>query len=307
MTSTTDMAGHPDVAEISDLTEGLLPPARTEEVRQHLDGCELCTDVHASLEEIRGLLGALPDPPQMPADVAGRIDAALAAEALLDAAAPVTHVSRETSPRETSPRETSPREMSPAGDRPAGRPNASAGPGRKDRGRDRGRRRRTIVLGTVLTAAVLGAGSFFLQSLGGDGTTTAQGKPSSSAGTFSKSTLQSQVQDLLGARTNTPRGSQKPFGIESQPSGAGSTKTPYTTRIQPSVSVPTCVRSGINQSGDVIGAKQGTYEGKDAFLVVLPDASDASRVTAFIVDATCGSKASASPGKVLLTESLSRP
>ncbi|MGY4977839.1 anti-sigma factor family protein [Streptomyces sp. 900105755] len=302
MTSTTDTAGHPDVAEISDLTEGLLPPARTEEVREHLDGCDLCTDVHASLEEIRGLLGALPDPPQMPADVADRIDAALAAEALLDAATPVTHVSRETSPRETSARETS-----PAGDRPAGRPNGSSGPGRRNRGRDRGQRRRAIVLGTVLTAAVLGAGSFFLQSLGGDGTTTAQGKPTSSAGTFSKSTLQSQVQDLLGTRTNTQRGSQKPFGIESQPSGAGSTETPYTTRIQPSVPVPTCVRSGISQNGDVIGAKQGTYEGKDAFLVVLPDASDASRVTAFIVDATCDGKASASPGKVLLTESLTRP
>ncbi|MFK0152293.1 hypothetical protein ACIQVK_09470 [Streptomyces sp. NPDC090493] len=306
MTSTTDTTGHPDVAEISDLTEGLLPPARTEEVRQHLDGCELCTDVHASLEEIRGLLGALPDPPHMPADVAGRIDAALAAEALLDAAAPVAHVSRETSPRETSPR-TAPREMPPPGDRPAGRPSASAAPGRKDRGRDRGRRRRTIVLGTVLTAALLGAGSFFLQSLGDDGTTTAQGKPTSTAGTFSKGTLQSQVQDLLGTKTNTQRGSQKPFGIESQPSGAGSTETPYTTRIQPSVPVPTCVRSGISQTGDVIGAKQGTYEGKDAFLVVLPDPSDASRVTAFIVDATCDSKASTSPGKVLLTESLAHP
>ncbi|MER6533094.1 zf-HC2 domain-containing protein [Streptomyces sp900105755] len=302
MTSTTDTAGHPDVAEISDLTEGLLPPARTEEVRQHLDGCELCTDVHTSLEEIRGLLGALPDPPQMPVDVAGRIDAALAAEALLDVTASVAHVSRETSPPETSPRE-----MSPPGVRPAGRPNASAGPGRKDRGRDRGRRRRTIALGTVLTAAVLGAGSFFLHSLGDNGTTTAQGKPTSSAGTFSKGTLQSQVQDLLGTKANTRRGSQKPFGIESQPSGAGSTETPYTTRIQPSVPVPTCVRSGISQTGDVIGAKQGTYEGKDAFLVVLPDASDTSRVTAFIVDATCDGKASASPGKVLLTESLARP
>ena len=84
MTTTTDSAGHPDVAEISDLTEGLLSPARTSEVRRHLDGCELCADVHASLEEIRGLLGTLPGPPRMPADVAGRIDAALAAEALLD-------------------------------------------------------------------------------------------------------------------------------------------------------------------------------------------------------------------------------
>lgn len=54
MTSTTDMAGHPDVAEISDLTEGLLAPSRTADVRQHLDECELCADVFASLEEIRG-------------------------------------------------------------------------------------------------------------------------------------------------------------------------------------------------------------------------------------------------------------
>ncbi|MFF7473314.1 hypothetical protein [Streptomyces sp. NPDC008092] len=234
----------------------------------------------------------------MPADVADRIDAALAAEALLTATAAEAHVSRETSPRQASAKEG----------RPAGRPSASTRPGHKDRkARGHGRRRRTVVLGTVFTAAVLGAGSFFLQSLGGDGTTTAQSKPTSSAGTFSKSTLQSQVQDLLGTKKNTQRGSQKPFGIESQPSEAGSTETPYTTRISPSVSVPTCVRTGISQTGDVIGAKEGTYEGKDAFLVVLPDASDASRVTAFIVDATCAGKASASPGKILLTESLTRP
>ncbi|MFD8813592.1 anti-sigma factor family protein [Streptomyces sp. NPDC059627] len=299
MTSTTDTTGHPDVAEISDLTEDLLPPARTAEVRRHLEECELCADVHASLAEIRGLLGAVPSPTAMPADVAGRIDAALAAEALLNATAPAPHVSRETSPRQASVTE----------DRPAGRPGSSTGPGRKDRkDRGRGRRRRTVVLGTVFTAAVLGAGSFFLQSLGGNGTTTAQGKPTSAAGTFSKSTLQSQVKDLLGTKNTMQRGTQKPFGVESQPSSeTGSMKTPYTTRIQPSVSVPTCVRTGISQTGDVIGAKEGTYEGKHAFLVVLPDATDASRVTAFIVDATCDGKASASPGKVLLTESLARP
>ena len=68
MTSTTDTAEHPDVAEISDLTEGLLPPSRTADVRRHLDECELCADVHASLEEIRGLLGTLPGPPRMPDD-----------------------------------------------------------------------------------------------------------------------------------------------------------------------------------------------------------------------------------------------
>ncbi|WP_346657887.1 hypothetical protein [Streptomyces sp. 135] len=118
MSATTDSAGHPEVAEISDLTEGLLSPSRTSDVRRHLDGCALCADVYASLEEIRGMLGTLPGPPRMPVDVAGRIDAALAAEALLDATAPdgpstpaapelasaapartpAPHVSRETSP-----------------------------------------------------------------------------------------------------------------------------------------------------------------------------------------------------------------
>ncbi|MEI5098915.1 hypothetical protein RB200_09990 [Streptomyces sp. PmtG] len=84
MTTTTDSMEHPDVAEISDLTEGLLAPSRALDVRQHLDDCALCTDVYASLEEIRGMLGTLPGPSRMPTDVAERIDAALAAEALLD-------------------------------------------------------------------------------------------------------------------------------------------------------------------------------------------------------------------------------
>ncbi|MGW4905231.1 anti-sigma factor family protein [Streptomyces sp. NPDC004270] len=304
MTSTTDTTGHPDVAEISDLTEGLLPDARTAEVRQHLDECELCADVHASLEEIQGLLGALPEPSPMPADVAGRIDAALAAEALLNATAPETHVSRETSTL-----------ASPPVDRPAGRSSAATGPGRKDRGQDRGqahgkgrvRRRRTVVLGAVLTAAVLGAGSFFLQSLGGDGPTTAQGKPTNSAEAFSKGTLPTEVENLLGTKTGL-RGSNKPdLGIQGESTSPGSTNSPYTTRIQPSAPVPPCVRQGISQNDDVLGAKKGAYEGKDAFLVVLPDASDSTRVTVFIVDATCESRSSASPGEVLLTESLPRP
>ncbi|OON79265.1 anti-sigma factor family protein [Streptomyces tsukubensis] len=84
MTSATDTAGHPEVSEISDLSEGLLPPDRTADVRGHLTGCDLCTDVYASLEEIRELLGTLPGPHSMPADVAERIDAALTAEVRLD-------------------------------------------------------------------------------------------------------------------------------------------------------------------------------------------------------------------------------
>ncbi|MFD5642957.1 hypothetical protein ACFWIP_14515, partial [Streptomyces anulatus] len=80
MTSTADTAQHPEVSEISDLTEGLLSPSRATEVQQHIAGCGLCSEVRESLEEIRDLLGTMPTPEPMPEDIAARIDAALAAE-----------------------------------------------------------------------------------------------------------------------------------------------------------------------------------------------------------------------------------
>ncbi|MER5909789.1 hypothetical protein ABT124_04585 [Streptomyces sp. NPDC001982] len=311
MTSTTDTTGHPDVAEISDLTEDLLPPARTADVRRHLDECELCADVHASLEEIRGLLGTLPGPARMPADVVGRIDAALAAEALLSAATPQPAAAPDPACTSFAPSDEDTeayvsRETSTPPDRPAGRPPAATGPGRKDRRRDR--RRRTIVLGAVLTAAVLGAGSFFLQSLGDDD----KSHPTAQAGTsdtFSGSPIKNEVKDLLSTRPNSKRGSdsQKPrLGIESQTDTPGSTES-ANTLIQPSVRVPDCVRLGINRDADVLGAKKGTYDGKEAYLVLLPDASDSTRVTAYVVDTACVGQQSTSPGKVLLKQSFTRP
>ncbi|MFD7799862.1 anti-sigma factor family protein, partial [Streptomyces anulatus] len=80
VTSTADTAQHPEVSEISDLTEGLLSPSRAAEVQQHIAGCDLCSEVRDSLEEIRDLLGTMPTPEPMPEDIAARIDAALAAE-----------------------------------------------------------------------------------------------------------------------------------------------------------------------------------------------------------------------------------
>ncbi|MFG2121742.1 anti-sigma factor family protein [Streptomyces sp. NPDC048710] len=308
MTSSTDTAGHPDVAEISDLTEGLLPPDRTTEVRRHLDGCELCADVLASLEEIRGLLGTMPGPPRMPADVAGRIDAALAAEALLASTAPEALdapllVSEE--PARTGGRVS--RETSVPSDRPLGRPSGSTGPGRK--GRERGRRRRTVALGAVLTAAVLGAGSLVLQSLvSGSSDTTAHGRPTPAASAFSGDSVQSQVKDLLATKQGTERGSasQRPrSGIGSEQNSPGSTQS-ANTLIQTQPSVPDCVRKAIDSSDDVLGAKTGTYAGRNAYLVVMPDASNSTRVTAYVVDADCVHQGPSSAGKVLLRQSLPR-
>ncbi|MEU8971317.1 hypothetical protein AB0D11_18945 [Streptomyces monashensis] len=315
MTSTTDTAGHPDVEEISDLTEGLLPPDRSTDIRRHLNTCEPCADVHASLEEIRGLLGSVPDVEPMPADVAARIDAALAVEAFLAFSGDDTESSGDETGTGTSgdtidahvSRETSVATERPA-DRPAGRPQATTGPGRKKSGR--GRRRRTLVLGTVLTAAVLGAGTLVIQSLtSGGSTTTAHGTPSPSISSFSGASVQNQVHDLLAAKKP-----EQP-GYKSQHPRAGVTENQNTptgtesanTLLQTEVPIPDCVRRAIPRSDQALAAKTGSYSGKSAYLVVLPEPGDSTRVTAYVVDAACIRQQPGTAGIVLLKDSFTRP
>ncbi|WP_020130656.1 anti-sigma factor family protein [Streptomyces sp. 303MFCol5.2] len=302
MTSTKDTTGHPDVAEISDLTEGLLAPSRSTDVRRHLDTCELCADVHASLEEIRGLLGTLPGPPRMPDDVAHRIDAALAAEALLNATVPEnadTSPSADAVTTDTDALHVS-RETTTATDRPAGRAHAATGPGRKDR--KRGGRRRIAVLGAVLTVAALGLGSVLVSSLtdgGGAGTSTHQ---SSGPDTFSASGLEGQVTDLLAKAADSRDAHSLGIAGESDAASPGD----QSTKILRQPVVPACVQQGIGRSDTALAIEEGTYQGKDALLVVLPDTSDSTRIDAYVMDKTCVDHPGSSPAKVLLTNSYTR-
>ncbi|MFD9790872.1 anti-sigma factor [Streptomyces sp. NPDC059070] len=312
MTSTADMTQHPDVSEISDLHEGLLPPSRTADVRQHLDSCELCADVHASLSEIRDLLGTLPGPVRMPADIAGRIDAALAAEALLDATAPAgaavpvgagapvraaapddgAHVSRETSPG-------SPSAEAPASDRPTGHSRAATGPGRPRTPR----RRRRVVLGAVFGAAAIGMGALLVQGIhsgGGNHAVAEKGARTQQGAVFSTSSLPHQVQTLLAARPttesaktapsqNAPADKESGFGVKSGP-----------PKLE--VTVPPCVQAGTGRTSDApLAAETGEYQGTRAYLLVLPHATDSTQVQAYVVDASCETQAPNAKGKLLLT------
>ncbi|MFI7408264.1 anti-sigma factor family protein [Streptomyces sp. NPDC049627] len=305
MSSTTDTAGHPDVAEISDLTEGLLPPSRTADVRRHLDECELCADVHASLEEIRGLLGTLPGPARMPADVAGRIDAALAAEALLSATTPDNDErptlagARSVSDADDSAHVS--RETAAAAGRPAGHARSSTtGPGRKDR--KKAGRRKVAILGAAFTAAALGLGSVLLTSLmGGTGAGPSADGEHTTTDTFSAAKLEKQVHDLLVKNESSSGGSRTPdrsMGIK----GGPDTKSAQPLRD----TVPDCIRKGMGRSDAALAAEEGIYKGRDTLLVVLPDASDASRITAYLMDATCVKNPSPTPAKVLLKDSYPR-
>lgn len=313
MTSTTDTAEHPEVTELSDLTEGLLPPSRSADVRQHLDDCVLCADVYASLEEIRGMLGTLPGPPRMPAEIAGRIDAALAAEALLNATAPDPQATTARGSADASRSDIDEnsgvhvsRETSTRADRPTGHSRAATGPGRP--GRRRSVRRRSIVLGTVFTVAALGLGTLLAQSMGDSdsgGKPAAERSEDASVGTFAGDTVKNQVDNLLSENHNEGKSSKgrDDFGTSANPPGA-KTDGP---NIKVAVDVPGCITEGIGRSENPLAAKEGEYKGATAYLVVLPDASKTDRVTAYVVDASCVGKTPASPGDVLLKHSYPIP
>ncbi|MEV6563322.1 hypothetical protein [Streptomyces kronopolitis] len=312
MTSTTDTGehptgDHPEVSEISELTGGLLSPLRTAELRHHLDTCALCEDVYASLEEIRALLGTLPGPARMPADVAGRIDAALAAEALLDATTPAggVTVSRETVTAPiTVSRET--KDEPPgrgASTRPAGRPRGSSGPGRQSPGGRSSRARRwpRILLGTAAAAAVLSFGGLLLQNAADDGTQASAPhrgasteQSTAAAGELTAASLGPHVQQLLASK-----GSHKTPDI-------GARSTPDSPLRGTADTVPSCVRQGTGRPEAPLASSHTRYQGKDAYLVVLPDPSDPQRVSAYVIASSCVSATPPAPGKVLLTHSYQR-
>ncbi|MFI1394489.1 anti-sigma factor family protein [Streptomyces sp. NPDC020681] len=304
MTSTADMTQHPDVSEISDLTEGLLSPSRTADLQQHLDSCPLCADVRASLEEIRGLLGTLPGASRMPADIAERIDAALAAEALLDSTVPEesAHVSRETSPTAPQPETTS-------ADRPAGHARGATGPGR---GRH-ARKRRKVVLGTVFGAAAVGMSLLFFQQVKftGDNNTASQDQGASSradaaAQSLSASSLEGRVKALVAS---SPARDQTK--IEKGPSIEGQTRSAAPDKMEmTSQEVPPCIQKGTGRTDAPIAFERDSYEGENGpvavYLVVFPHTTDNKQVQAYVIDAACADTGSAPTGKLLLTDAYPR-
>ncbi|MGW6570685.1 anti-sigma factor family protein [Streptomyces sp. NPDC054945] len=310
MSGTTGTIRHPDVSEISDLTEGLLSPSRTAEIRRHLDDCALCADVRASLEEIRSLLGTLPGPARMPADIAGRIDAALAAEALLDSTQPrVQDVPADRPPR-TADRDVS-RGTPPATagryPRPAGHPTGPTGPGR------RRARRRIAVLTGLVAAAACAVGIFLFGDFSGTTTheTATSGQASDSAARpsaaasgedkYTAQGLQDSVRQLIaggqGAK-NVPEEQNNTLGLENTAPASGDKRG--------ATSVPACVQQATGRPDTPLAAERGSYQGTPVYLLVLPHPADSARVDAYLVDTACEQTGSDDPGKVLLTNTYAR-
>lgn len=311
--TTAGTGEHPEPDEISAFAEGLLTPERGAKVNEHLARCVLCAGVRDSLAEVRELLGTLPGPARMPDDVASRIDAALAAEALLGVREPHDMAMLESLAAERSTGTTaspgtavdSPepavsdgtrvsRETTPASVRPAGRPNGASGPGRDPRGA----RRRWRVFTAVAAVAALGLTGLLTQELGNGGDhPTVAGPRSAAAGTFSGVALSTKVHELLGGSSPQAR-SNAATGGENSPFA---TKTP---------AVPSCVLKATGHPGTApVAASRGQYESRPSYLVVLPDPADPrGRVDAYVVDAGCAAPGSASNavGTVLTRQTYDR-
>ena len=298
MTSLSDDRRHPEVEEISTLVEGALPPDRSAEVREHIASCELCADVLDSLESIRDLLGTLPGPSRMPSDIAGRIDAALAAEALLESAGPAS-VSRETrsAPDAVVSRETTASRRVP-GDRPPGHTGASRGPARRGR-----RRRRLMAIATACCAAALGIGGVVhsvssMEGSASDAGTAQQKRASEDLSAFAGGPLEERVHALLAQeKKSAPPKATPEFDVRSSPTSPLGAEA---------IAVPPCIQQATHRSETALAAQQGTFRGVESYLVVMPHATDTERVDAYVVDASCLRESTPRPGKVLLTRSYSR-
>ncbi|MBW1601760.1 hypothetical protein JJV70_06460 [Streptomyces sp. JJ66] len=314
--ATSGPDGHPEVEEISALDEGLLTSDRAGQLRHHLDVCPLCADVLSALEEMRGTLGTLPDMPRMPDDVAERIDAALAAQALMGSAAQagdpdVPHPG--TATPEARPPADQPAHVSRETRRPAGAPAAKTGPGRGTPStgrRSRGRQRRAARWGVtgVLAAAVAGALVIpvLLSADPERPPVVTEAEASRTAG------LEERVHQLLtraAAAEPTapghPEGQQKAQG---EPEAHNAPDAPFTTETAPGATsvVPSCVQQATGRTETPIAAAEESYEGTASYLVLLPHHGDKGKVDAYVIDASCVDDAPDAPGERLASLTVER-
>ncbi|MFE0691439.1 anti-sigma factor family protein [Streptomyces xiamenensis] len=271
----TDM--HPEPADIAALDDDLHPAAEARRLRAHLADCQECRQVQQELQLLRQELAQMAAP-EMPPDVAARIDAALAAEA---ATTPVggrrfrALVSRET--------------------------------GRWPR----------LALAAVGTVVALGLGTIVVQGLNLGGTGVTDEPVTEAATDGAEDPLEHQVRELL-AEADVPQyadilesGEAGALAEESERESGG--PVPETTEAaEPggsdsfgaaSAPIPSCVESAIGRTEDPLAVEPERYEGNDAYLVLLPHSVDPLRVDAYVVDADCVSASPPVEGEVLAKES----
>ncbi|MFE3880302.1 hypothetical protein ACFXPX_38650 [Kitasatospora sp. NPDC059146] len=295
---------HPSVDELADLAEGLVEPAgAAEALQRHLDGCAECRGTVEALAAVQALLGTV-EPEPMPADVAARLDAALAEAARADRPSPA----RPTAGPERAPataRRTEfpavPVRATAAPSAPPSRPASAPGPGRP-----RPRRRRfALLLGAAAALAAVGLGGALLLHQD-DSATRTSAVSAASAGTagspgeqsartphlagpgtvYREDQLAAQVQQLLdrsgsqpGLRATGPAksGAAPADGSGPELSGPASPAAPVS---------PAACRAPA--PGTPLATDRGSYQGSPVDVLVYPAAGRPGFVDVFLRSPDCG-------------------
>jgi hypothetical protein len=290
--------GHPDADVLADLAAEVLPAPRAEELEAHVRTCAHCSGLLAEAERVRGLLIRGADPGPMPADVAARLDAALAAEWARQA--PETGAPGETDvwpPRRAPARP-------PGSGRPLSRPARSTQRTRRQvREEERddarpGRSRRWLALAAGVIV-VAGLGGLVVREAGGGFSTTSGGGSAGSAGSagetaaqapasttpilatgtdYGPNTLDAQVKALL-AKSRVAALAQPAPKAADQSADSGTSPTPLRSSgalpaagqsLRDPAALQGCLRA-IDAAGvRPVAVDLATYQGREAAILVLP-------------------------------------
>ena len=243
------MSEHLDLDALADL----LVEAGDDAAAVHLESCADCrarlAELSAALPAVTSSLGLL-DEPAEPADLAARLEAALA--------------------RETAPR---------AGRTPDVLPLATAS-------RARSRTRWLPALAGVAAAAALVTGGVLVAQQGDDGGTTTAGprfETSSSGTDYTRATLPQAVPGILAGRPEGAAQATDAAGPEALQSRADALAP-----LRSTDGLARCLTQVLDPETDdlPLAVDYAAYEGKPALVVVLPTSKDGV-VDVFVVGAEC--------------------
>ncbi|WP_316522250.1 hypothetical protein [Kitasatospora brasiliensis] len=295
---------HPPVERLADLAEGLIDsPEALAALRRHLDGCAECRETVEALAEVQALLGEVETPP-MPADIAARLDAALA-EAAAGTAAEAAEPQREgataghraEAPARSVPAavpSAAPRSDRPAG-RPVGRPGSGTGPGRSRR------RRFALLLGSAVALAALGLGGALLLHPGdrSDGGTTVAGAVPTATATaddrgartphatgagpdYREDELVTRIQQLLARSQSAP-------GLSATGPARSETVLPAQSEgIRPEPASPADPACPAPATGTPLAIDRGSYRGAPVDVLVYPLPDRPGYVDVYLRSPDCG-------------------
>lgn len=286
----------PDLDTLADLHAGLLDETTASTLRQHIASCSDCTAAMAALDATVTSLGAMPEV-TIPADVAARIDAAIAAEAgrvgLSDDTTASLAASSSAAPTSDRRLGSVPNSTAtpPSGDRRLGTaPSSAAAPSqaaaagnvaslathRQKRGLGRGR----LLLAAAAAAVVVGGGAVMLgQGGGGDTNANQADQQTTQAESPDTAEERTEIQAFSAPKDVLEEGAIENEEVSEEVAGKMAEKTARAQCLSQIVPRPASAPEAV---------QQGTHEGTEAYAFVFPT-DEQDIVEMIIVDAAdCG-------------------